>query len=265
MRKAILIVCVAAVAAALAVPAQATIVRNGTTNIFVDTYEGPNGVNPNQPTADNGALPGDWANGNLGGFLVREQGWNVETPNPAAEGTQVVGQFSTGVTGGPGADLGAWASFSTQNSGTIVVDTMIYLWPTASNDRTYGVFELENVDHSGRAYAILITKLANGDMRISDDFSGGGSLPTLSPLLQPGQWQRLMIEYELGSTDLTVTLDGTSETINNIGSGGISAATHLDIRGANQQFFYLDAVPEPGTLSLLALGGLMILRRSRRA
>lgn len=260
MRKTILLLCVAAVTAAQAIPAQATTVRNGETMIFVDRFESPDSYPGNQPGVDNGMLPGSWAAGNLAGALVREQAYNEETPN-AFEGTQIMGQFSTGVTGGPGADYGAWASFDTQTSGTIVFDTEIYLWPTASNDRMYGIFELEDGGHGNRAYAVAIQKDNNGNMKIWDDFTGGSSLSTLTPLVS--QWQRLTIAYELGTTDLTVTLDGVSQTINGIGSGGISNATHLDIRGGNQHFFYLDAVPEPGTLSLLALGGLMFLRRRR--
>ena len=60
--------------------------------------------------------------------------------------------------------------------------------------------------------------------------------------------------------------DGDEFTYNGIGSGGQSQVTHLGVRvsgGGSGNYGYIDAIPEPGTLSLLALGGLMVLRRRR--
>ena len=76
----------------------------------------------------------------------------------------------------------------------------------------------------------------------------------------PGQWNEVVIEYVCGTTTADVTINGASHTF--VVTAGILNNVSF---GAPSSFgiAYLDAVPEPATLSLLALGALGLIRRKR--
>ena len=248
-----IVLLIAVMGAALAAPVQAVFVSNtgsGKT-LFVDTYESPDSIaGSTQPPANNGAFPGDWGGPNASSIIVREQGYNSETPNPAFGGTQV--GFPTFLNG----DNGGFAVFDqTQTSGTIHIETRTFIFTGQSGALNY-VFELENGGHGGRAFSI---NLNNGTW--GEDFTGSSfSVGTYNY----DEWNKVEIDYTLGSDSVMLTLNGVSDTVSNLIARGASQsmATHLDIRG-NGNGAYLDFIPEPGTLSLLAVGGLMLLRRRR--
>ena len=74
-----------------------------------------------------------------------------------------------------------------------------------------------------------------------------------------GQWSEVMIEYVNGSTDIDVTVDGTLYIFTNmrpyicnyVAFGSVGHDSHG----------YLDAIPEPGALSLLILLALSLPKR----
>ena len=78
----------------------------------------------------------------------------------------------------------------------------------------------------------------------------------------PGRWNSLVIEYVNGSTDLDVTINGVNNVFTNMKPGIMN---HVSFGSPyNNSHGYIDAIPEPATLSLLGLGGLCALLRRRR-
>lgn len=80
-------------------------------------------------------------------------------------------------------------------------------------------------------------------------------------------WNVVEIDYVLGSDTVTATLNGVEQTKTNISATRIELASiaweHAGGSGIGSHFLVDNSIPEPATISLLALGGLMMLRRRR--
>ena len=83
-----------------------------------------------------------------------------------------------------------------------------------------------------------------------------------------GSWHEMFIEVEIGSDQATFGVDGTYTNVTL--PAAVVSVTQLRFgKAGGNGSFYLDAVPnaipEPATLGLMGLSGLMLLKRRRSA
>jgi hypothetical protein len=175
---------------------------------------------------------------------------------------------------------------STATSGVITAQWSEYLVDNFSNGGINGKFQFDNSNADAFSSALNST----GWVRGTDPFYGhassgatvanlyvndgpGSEFPALiadlsGPLEIPlGQWVDITLVYDLDSDTYTVsTLGQTSQTLGARFTGKNAVGFRFyNQAGVNTGPFYIDAIPEPATLGMLTIGGLMLLRRSRRA
>ncbi|MAE62637.1 MAG: hypothetical protein CMJ18_00060 [Phycisphaeraceae bacterium] len=78
----------------------------------------------------------------------------------------------------------------------------------------------------------------------------------------PEQWQEWAVDYDLNANTFTVSIDGQTSPVINGGTAGPANIGEV-LLAATFRDFIIDAViiPEPASMALLGLGGLMLLRR----
>lgn len=245
------LVMVVAVLAMWTGPVQALDVTNNGVQIFLDDFESQSlNVYPSTGGMPAGA-PGTWSAN--AAHRVRD---NATGPGPFS-GNQYMEVGPTS-----GFETSNAVFDSVQTSGNIHIKYMMYL-PAASMPGSVG-FKLTNSsgDDGSRLLRFQLSSAAGG-AQIQD-----GATSAKGPFLPHDIWSLIEIEHTLGTGtyDVTVTPDG----------GVASTATKSGIRGTGlvsmglisfdaENTSYYDFVPEPSTMALLGLGGLMILRRRRSA
>lgn len=93
-------------------------------------------------------------------------------------------------------------------------------------------------------------------------YHDGGSWNTLTAGHNIGEWNVLVMQYEAGASEASVSINGSSfETFDMIGAGVIDRVLFTSLGKPSD--YFIDSVPEPASLALLGVGGLMILKRRR--
>jgi len=242
----------------LTMSAQALQIKYNGGEVFNDDLEGYSGFrpNPNQPP---------WV-------IVHDDDWTqppegtvwVETadhpPDPAAhqgEGYLTVKRVDTGhgwdVAGQINADCGG-----NQTTG-------VFRAEFALNARSYGggnnaviqwLSSPFSRDQPGRHSALFIKTAGVYYL------APGGWTPTGLPALNPG-WNEIVYELNLDTDLSSVTINGTTVSGLAAGNPSIEVGGLKFYGGGNGAEFGVDAIPEPVTLCLLSLGGVLVARRRK--
>jgi len=242
-------------------PAQALLVRNDGTTLFDSRgFENPEVVGF-KPSA---AGPGTWSDlfvntGDIGSttFLVND----AASPGPGS-GAQYMTVNKTGL---PNNTAIAAEFSSIATTGTVTIDWKTYVDSSSTSGVQYYTMTETHVPGSATGFSSFFTLQGSGDFLSdtqnppADEFQG---------IIPTDRWIDVNFEYTLGTTAFDITFDGG--TTHNVAiNSAMNAFAELVIRdgggGGNVWVAHIDAIPEPASLSLLTLGGLMILRRRRDA
>ncbi|MBI4472014.1 MAG: PEP-CTERM sorting domain-containing protein [Acidobacteria bacterium] len=232
---------------AVCMPAQAVTIANGATTVFYDGFEAyPAGSPPPSPwvtggttvtVRDSAVLPGPFEGLN---YLKL----NVSGASPFAE-----------------------VPFASQTSGTVKLTFMA----NTGSEGDFGVFQLQDTG-SGASFQINVIGHLSPTFGIGPAViaSTGSGAQFLALGWSDNVWKKVELEYTMGALTATLTIDG-------VAVAGVRSTTDAAISNFDQLWFgvtstfatefNVDAVviPEPATMGLLAVGGLLMLGRRRRA
>ena len=94
------------------------------------------------------------------------------------------------------------------------------------------------------------------------EFTNDGSVPFSDPSLIDGQWNEVELAWDHVTGVASLTINGDSRALTAIDSPATVSQFFVAANAGGNQVF-IDAIPEPGSMSLLAIGAGMILRRRR--
>ena len=225
---------------ALAAGANAFMISNGPTTLFdAGGFEGDSiGLPPSS------ASPGTWSTDSHAG---QHPVVNDLSPGPF-EGSNYL------KLAGPATGTFIRADYAPQTSGTLRVETMAYVDSSSGVGNQFYFCE----PGTGTGGAKFYFSLSGAGDLIADEGNVLGAVPT-------NTWIPVVFEYALGASDFDITIDGTMHN-RDIGGRASSNLGGILIRhgGGGTNLSYLDAVPEPGTLGVVAIGAVLTLLRRRR-
>ena len=238
--------------AVMTASAQAVTVRN--TTLGTTLFNSSGFENDTVGTAPSQSSPGNWTSG----IPPYDEVMTGGSPG-AFEGDNYLSTLRTNSSGNP------QAVFANQTvlGDNIHVEYMLYM-PVAGHDASV-------ILNGGTQYWRGLSRMATWDNAGNFAHYDGSGYNWTMDAYPLDQWFKAEIDYTIGSSTYQVTLDGTamppSTALDGIGTpgGGDFAATSVGHNGSDPDHFYLDAVPEPTSLLLLACGGLGLIAQRRRS
>ena len=236
-----------AVVVAMTVPAQAVVVKNTTTGQTIFQDSGFENV-----------APGDAPVADIGTWVPKGSG-NGRVSNIFDPGAHAGANFLL-VNGSSATDWHGVFTNPPLAGQTIQATFMVRLLTDNNYNSNFGFSDQSPPISTPPDYHM--TQLADKGLTLFDPNGGaGGGTVTRG---SNGVWHKVEVTHTAGSTTASSFRvdDGPALAIN-VGAGPTKIPVSLYFGNAGGQASY-DAVPEPVTLSLLGLGGLMMLRRRRR-
>ena len=198
------------------------------------------------------------------GILNGQNGWVADTQYSVVNNFARTGSQSVLYNGSNGTDY-AWVDLAPNpgyTSGTFSASTWMHIGANTVADRVQGLMAWGNTG----GWSIGLK--SNGD--VIGGFGFLWSRPVIGTVVNPTQrWVNVTLSFTVGSGTAVATVDGQSF---NLSGTGLTALTDIDFTSdyintaASAGFVHFDdftVVPEPATMTVLALGALAALRRRK--
>ena len=227
--------------------ASAVTITNGATTVFQDDFESNTTVSTSGSPDASGDYDPDAAS--VGTWSTADTAAQVQVTSYGTPGTPEGDNYLRfDGTGGF-----SYTQFSSnQTSGTLHIEALVRQVGNASN----GVALC--VRNSAGQWGPHVQMWAG--QTVMGYYDGNYSNSTLA--FSADAWHAVEIDWVIGSSTFDLTVDGVTQT--GLASRGTAASMdEIRIGGGSMEHYY-DAVPEPATMSLLGLGGLLALVRRRR-
>lgn len=251
--------------------AQAATVRNVTNSNTVVFYDNFEVVSPVSNTAaiDNSgdfdpvAVTGTWSVTESDGQSMIQVTDSTTSPDPGSfEGQQYLRIFRSLDNNLTSHDLnGALTAPQTTPGDVIRLNTMVYIPNDGVNFRGQLALVGTSGDPGGSGRAWARPDGAGNVMAVTS----GGVIDTGLDYT-PGVWQEWRLEYAIGASTFSVTVNGsTASGLNSVSSGGVGFLWLVNGNNPTGSV-YFDAIPipEPTSITLLMFGGIGLIAARRR-